>query len=90
MIKINQKHLERSRHILGEEPVTFTNLKMKYFKSYDERYLEKQVNEFLDDEIYVKHSWYAIEVKPPEVLCLTDKTDLYLYYAIVYYEDWPF
>lgn len=87
-IRIGDKHIKARRLLTIDN---MDNIKKKTFRSFDIKHVERQVNEFLEDAIYIQaihNSFYYDTSDIPE---FSDKTDpLYNHVVIVYYVDWPF
>ena len=87
-IKINEKHVNTRDKLVanGNTPV---DIRSRLFHSFDRDFLEQQVNEFLDDAIYLKHT-------QRNLTCDISKIDEFSgdkminYIVILEYELWPF
>lgn len=87
-IKIDEKHVDTRNNLVanGNAPV---GIRSRLFHSFDRDFLEQQVNEFLDDAIYVTHS-------QSNLTCDISKIDefsgdkLINYVVVLKYELWPF
>lgn len=87
-IKIDEKHVSTRDNLIanGNAPV---GIRSRLFHSFDRDFLEQQVNEFLDDAIYVKHT-------QRNLTCDISKIDEFSgdkmtnYVVILEYELWPF
>ena len=87
-IKIDEKHVSARDNLIanGNAPV---GIRSRLFYSFDRDFLEQQVNEFLDDAIYLKHT-------QRNLTCDISKIDEFSgdkminYIVILEYELWPF
>lgn len=87
-IKIDEKHVSARDNLIvnGNAPV---GLRSRLFHSFDRDFLEQQVNDFLDDAIYVNHT-------QSNLTCDISKIDEFSgdkmtnYVVILEYELWPF
>ena len=87
-IKIDEKHVSVRDNLVanGNEPV---GVRSRLFHSFDRDFLEQQINEFLDDAIYVNHT-------QSNLTCDISKIDEFSgdkmtnYVIILEYELWPF
>ena len=87
-IKIDAKHVSARDNLIanGNAPV---GIRSRLFHSFDRDFLEQQVNEFLDDAIYLKHT-------QRNLTCDISKIDEFSgdkminYIVILEYELWPF
>lgn len=87
-IKIDEKHVNARDNLIanGNAPV---GVRSRLFHSFDRDFLEQQVNEFLDDNIYVNHT-------QSNLTCDISKIDEFSgnkmtnYVVILEYELWPF
>lgn len=87
-IKIDEKHVNARDNLIanGNAPV---GLCSRLFHSFDRDFLEQQVNEFLNDNIYVNHT-------QRNLTCDISKIDefsgdkLTNYVVVLDYEAWPF
>ena len=87
-IKIDEKHVNTRDNLVanGNEPV---GVRSRLFHSFDRDFLEQQINEFLDDAIYVNHT-------QSNLTCDISKIDEFSgdkmtnYVIILEYELWPF
>ena len=87
-IKIDEKHVSARDNLVanGNAPV---GVRSKLFHSFDRDFLEEQINEFLDDAIYVNHT-------QRNLTCDISKIDEFSgnkitnYVVILEYELWPF
>lgn len=87
-IKIDEKHVNARDNLIvnGNAPV---GVRSRLFHSFDRDFLEQQVNEFLDDNIYVNHT-------QSKLTCDISKIDEFSgnkmtnYVVILEYELWPF
>lgn len=87
-IKIDEKHVNARDNLIanGNAPV---GIRSRLFHSFDRDFLEQQVNEFLDDAIYVTHS-------QSNLTCDISKIEefggdkLINYVVVLKYELWPF
>lgn len=87
-IKIDEKHVNARNNLIanGNIPV---DIRSKLFHSFDRDFLEQQVNEFLDDAIYVKHVQRNLACDISEIDEFSgDKMTNYV--IILEYELWPF
>ena len=87
-IKIDEKHLE-TREGLVRNGFLIRDVRSRLFRSFDRDFLEQQINDFLDDAIYVKHKAF-------ELTCDISKVDEFTgdkminYAVVVEYVEWPF
>lgn len=88
-IKINKIHTYVRGKALEDE-IDTSLIRTKMFKSFDLKFLEQQVNEFLDDYIYVNHICKAFEYNVDRYWQFSNKSTLHKYIAVVYYMDYPF
>lgn len=87
-IKIDEKHVSVRDNLVanGNAPV---GVRSRLFHSFDRDFLEQQINEFLDDAIYVNHT-------QSNLTCDISKIDEFSgdkmtnYVVILEYELWPF
>lgn len=87
-IKIDEKHVSARDNLIanGNAPV---GIRSRLFHSFDRDFLEQQVNDFLDDAIYVNHT-------QSNLTCDISKIDEFSgdkmtnYVVILEYELWPF
>ena len=87
-IKIDEKHVNTRNNLVanGNAPV---GVRSRLFHSFDRDFLEEQINEFLDDAIYVSHT-------QRNLTCDISKIDEFSgnnitnYVVILEYELWPF
>lgn len=87
-IKIDEKHVNVRDNLVanGNAPV---GVRSRLFHSFDRDFLEQQINEFLDDAIYVNHT-------QSNLTCDISKIDEFSgdkmtnYVIILEYELWPF
>ena len=87
-IKIDEKHVNTRDNLVanGNAPV---GVRSRLFHSFDRAFLEQQINEFLDDAIYVNHT-------QSNLTCDISKIDEFSgdkmtnYVIILEYELWPF
>ena len=87
-IKIDEKHISVRDNLVvnGNAPV---GVRSRLFHSFDRDFLEEQINEFLDDAIYVNHT-------QRNLTCDISKVDEFSgdkitnYVVILEYELWPF
>lgn len=87
-IKIDEKHVNTRDNLVanGNTPV---GVRSRLFHSFDRDFLEQQINEFLDDAIYVNHT-------QSNLTCDISKIDEFSgdkmtnYVIILEYELWPF
>jgi hypothetical protein len=87
-IKIDEKHVSARDNLIanGNAPV---GIRSRLFHSFDRDFLEQQVNEFLDDAIYVSHKEFGLicDISKVEELSGDKLTN---YAVILEYELWPF
>ena len=87
-IKIDEKHVSARNNLVsnGNTPV---GVRSKLFHSFDRDFLEQQVNEFLNDAIYVSHSQSNLtcDISKIEEFSGDEMTN---YVVILEYELWPF
>ena len=87
-IKIDGKHVNTRDNLVanGNAPV---GVRSRLFHSFDRDFLEQQVNEFLDDAIYVNHSQRNLTCDISKINEFSgDKMTNYV--VILEYELWPF
>ena len=87
-IKIDEKHINTRNNLVanGNAPV---GVRSKLFHSFDRDFLEQQVNEFLDDAIYVKHAQINLTCDISKIEEFSgDKMTNYV--VVLEYELWPF
>lgn len=73
-----------------EEEIDMSLIKIKLFKSFDLKFLERQINEFLDEHIYVKHICRPFKCNTDEYWQISNKSTLHIYKTVVYYVEYPF
>ena len=87
-IKIDEKHVNTRDNLIvnGNEPM---GIRSRLFHSFDRDFLEQQVNEFLNDAIYVSHSQSNLtcDISKIEEFSGDEMTN---YVVILEYELWPF
>ena len=87
-IKIDEKHVNTRNNLVanGNAPV---GIRSRLFHSFDRDFLEQQVNEFLDDAIYLKHTQRNLtcDISMIDEFC---GNMLINYIVILEYELWPF
>ena len=87
-MKLDSKHLE-TREGLVRNGFKLTDIRSRLFHSFDRDFLEQQINNFLDDAIYVSHKGF-------ELTCDISKVDEFSgdkminYAVVVEYIEWPF
>ena len=87
-MKIDEKHIN-VRDNLIENGNVFVSVRSRLFHSFDRNFLEQQVNEFLEDAIYIRHT-------QSNLTCDISKIDEFSgdkminYVVILEYELWPF
>jgi hypothetical protein len=87
-IKIDEKHVNTRDNLVanGNAPV---GVRSRLFHSFDRDFLEQQVNEFLDDNIYVNHTQNNLTCDISKIEEFSgDKMTNYV--VILEYEIWPF
>lgn len=87
-IKIDDKHVNARDNLIanGNAPV---GVRSRLFHSFDRDFLEQQVNEFLDDNIYVQHTQRNLTCDISKIEEFSgDKMTNYV--VILEYELWPF
>jgi hypothetical protein len=82
-IKIDEKHVS-TRDKLVTNGNALVDIRSILFHSFDRDLLEQQVNEFLDDAIYVSHKEFISKVEELSGDKLTN------YAVVVEYVEWPF
>lgn len=87
-IKIDEKHVSVRDNLVvnGNAPV---GVRSRLFHSFDRDFLEQQINEFLDDAIYVNHTQRNLtcDISNIEEFSGNKITN---YVVILEYELWPF
>lgn len=87
-IKIDEKHVNARDNLIanGNAPV---GVRSRLFHSFDRDFLEQQINEFLDDTIYVNHtqSNLTCDISNIDEFSGNKMTN---YVVILEYELWPF
>lgn len=87
-ITIGDKHL-RARRILTLK--NMDDIKSKTFRSFDIKLIEQQINEFLEDAIYIHAVHNSIYYDTNDIPEFSDKTEkLYNHVVVLYYIDWLF
>jgi hypothetical protein len=87
-IKIDEKHINtRDNLVANGNPLIDTRSRL--FHSFDRDFLEQQVNEFLEDNIYVKHTQRNLtcDISKIEQFSGEKMTN---YVVILEYEVWSF
>ena len=87
-IKIDDKHINARDNLIanGNAPV---GVRSRLFHSFDRDFLEQQVNDFLEDNIYVKHTQCNLTCDISKINEFSgDKMTNYV--VILEYELWPF
>lgn len=87
-IKIDEKHVSARNNLVanGNTPV---GVRSKLFHSFDRDFLEQQINEFLDDAIYVGHTQRNLTCDISKIEEFSgDKMTNYV--VVLEYELWPF
>lgn len=87
-IKIDEKHVNTRDNLVtnGNAPV---GVRSRLFHSFDRDFLEEQINEFLDDAIYVRHTQRNLTCDISNIEEFSgDKMTNYV--VILEYELWPF
>ncbi len=90
MITINQKHLDTRKQICKDKHAFYMEVKTKMFQSFDKKFLEKLVNEFLDDAILLDYHYYAIYKDTSDIPEFSDKVILKNHVVVLEYLEWPF
>ena len=87
-IKIDEKHVNVRNNLIvnGNAPI---GIRSRLFHSFDRDFLEQQVNDFLNDVIYVNHiqSNLVCDISTVEEFSGDKMTN---YVVILEYELWPF
>lgn len=87
-LKIDEKHIIARDNLVanGNAPV---GVRSRLFHSFDRDFLERQVNEFLEDSIYVSHTQRNLtcDISKIEEFSGDEMTN---YVVILEYELWPF
>lgn len=82
MIQIKNEKIAASKHIAEVYGFGEAHCQFKVFSSHNVEELEKEVNEFLEDKIYI-YANLAYEQVSKDV-------PINMYHVTVYYQDWPF
>ena len=90
LINIDKIHTHVRGKAFEDAVIDLDRVETKVFSSWDIKFLEKQINEFLNDYIYVNHMYNRYEYDTTKYPQFTTKKKLYKYVAVVYYMDYPF
>lgn len=88
-IKINEKHI-KTREGVVKNGFKIRDIRTRMFHSFDPKFLEQSVNEFLEDAIYVKHTQRNLLCDTRNIPQFSDKVKLYNHVVVVEYVEWPF
>lgn len=87
-IVINETHIDTREHLV-KNGFALTDIRTRMFHSFDHNHLEKQVNDFLEDAIYVKHMQRNLKCDISKIEEFSGD-GLYNYVVILEYINWPF
>lgn len=87
-IMIDEMHVE-IREGLVKKGFALTDIRTRMFHSFDHDHLEKQVNKFLEDAIYVTHMQRNLKCDISKIEEFSGD-GLYNYVVILEYINWPF
>ena len=90
LINIDKIHTYVRGKAFEDAVIDLDRVETKVFSSWDIKFLEKQINEFLNDYIYVHHMCNRYEYDTTKYPQFTTEKKLYKYVAVVYYMDYPF
>lgn len=90
LINIDKIHTYVRGKAFEDAVIDLDRVETKVFSSCDVKFLEKQINEFLNDYIYINHMSNRYEYVNSKYPQFTAKKKLYKYVAVVCYMDYPF
>lgn len=90
LINIDKIHTYVRGKAFEDAVIDLDRVEIKVFSSWDIKFLEKQINEFLNDYIYVNHLYNRYEYDTTKYPQFSTKKKLYKHVAVVYYMDYPF
>lgn len=82
MIRIKNEKIAASKHINDVYGFGEAYCDYKIFSSHNIQELEKEIDEFLDDKIYIYASVACEQV--------SEDVQINMYHVTVYYQEWPF
>lgn len=89
-VKIADKYVEARKQLI-KNGLKLDNTKKKVFRSFDIKHVERQVNDFLKDVIYIAAFNNIVYYDTSDIPAFSDKTEpLCNHIVTVYYVEWPF